>query len=64
MLCVFSLFIYSLKDIQKVTRRTCKIIILILYLYFASAPKLYLKLIYKIVIYNLHYTLHFAGLKR
>ena len=42
MLCVFSLFIYSLYDIQ---------IVKLLYIHFASAPNL------QIVIYNLHYTL-------
>ena len=61
MFCVFSLFTYSLYYIQKVILHTSKIVILILYLYytyiililnFASAPKLYLK-----VIYNIHYTL-------
>ena len=36
MLCVFSLFTYSLYDIQKVILHTSKIIMLILYLYYTS----------------------------
>ena len=61
MLCVYSLFIYSLYGMQKLPSHTSKIIIPILYLYYtyivlilyvyknlASAPKLYLKVIYKL----------------
>ena len=36
MLCVFSLFTYSLYDIQKVILHTSKIIITILYLYYTD----------------------------
>ena len=48
MLCVLSLFIYSLYDIQKVSSLASKIIILVSYINFASVPNLYLQLMYKL----------------
>ena len=58
MLCVLSLFIYSLYDIQKLILPTSKIIIILtLYINFASAPNL------QMVMYNLRYNLCLTGLK-
>ena len=58
MLCVLSLFIYSLYYLQKLILPTSKIIIiLILYINIASAPNL------QMVMYNLHYNLCLTGLK-
>ena len=58
MLCVLSLFIYSVYYLQKLILPTSKIIIiLILYINFASAPNL------QMVMYYLLYNLCLTGLK-
>ena len=46
------------------TSLTSKIIILVLYINYSSAPNFYLQLNLEILIYNLHYTLYLVGMKK